>query len=389
MLTNHIGIDENTTVGNFLKDVKEKKHMQYFILETTPRSFVDVRSVSLKLHDPNEKFKALKKPLTYSKGSTHDEHTKALMETGERVVETAEGYFDFVDALKNIFEDGHDFLNTKIKDLKGRNEIFALNPNDKISTARNLFVHKRVNILPVIEELEVVGEVRTYDLLATDLFMKESRRGTFSNPGAIGRGTSGEFYSEKYKEPVFNLPVENIMNNKPLTISNEAKLKDAINIMLEKKLPSIIVIEGENKLYSIVSYKDVFKLLRKDLEVDKYTIEYIGASDLYPDEFDLIQDFVERSMKKITKISKYDLLKVSLKSHGNTEGTHMRKFSVALVLSEGNHIIHADREMVGGTTDEESNDRVRGKWNVPLMVQEALSNLEKQVKEEKRKNNNH
>lgn len=388
MLVNHIGIDENTIVGNFLKDVKEKKNMQYFILETTPRSFVDVRTISLKLHDLNEKFKALKKPITYSKGKNNDEYTLTLMESGERVIETADGYFDFLDALKHIRENGNNFLNIKIKELGGRKEIFALTPEDKISTARNLFVHKRVNILPVIENMEVVGEVRTFDLLATNLFLSESRRGTHSNPDAFGRGTAGEFYTEKYKDSTINLPVENIINKRPIKISCEKTMADAIDIMIDKKIPSIIVTEGDSNLYSIVSYKDVFKLLRKDLEVEKYKIEYTGTSDLYPDEFDLIQDFTERTMKKISKMSKYNLLKVSLKSHGNTEGTHMRKFSVALVLSEGNRILHVDKEMVSGTTDEETNDRVRGKWNVPLLVQEALSNLEKQVKEEKRKNNN-
>jgi hypothetical protein len=155
--------------------------------------------------------------------------------------------------------------------------------------------------------------------------------------------------------------------------------------MIKKKLPSLIITDND-KLYSVISYKDVFKLYKKDIEKYQYSIEYSGSSNLYDDDFDLIQDFAEKSIKKINKISNYDNLKISFKQIGEKEAGHQKKFSVKILLSEGNKTLHVEKEIVEGTSDELHNDKVKGKWNMPQTVQQTLSALEKKVLEEKRKN---
>lgn len=374
MQKNFFDIDENQTVGTFLKEVSDKKNMQYIILDTEPKSFVDVRTIALKMHQPNEKLKGLKKPLSESKGKNNSEHTQHLIETGDRIILTKDGYFDFLEAIDEILSKNFDFLEKPLNEIS-RKEIFALSENDKISNAKSFFVQKRVNLLPVIDKLKILGEVRTMDLLVSDLL------------NADKNDNKANYYDDNYESSVWNLPISNIMNQRPLTVPHDAKIKNVLELMKNKKIPSLIV-ENNGNLHSVISYKDIFKLVKKDLETGEYTLEYNGSGNLYDDEFDLIQDFVEKSMKKITKLSDYNMLKIFFKIHGNTKGSHQKKFEVSLNLSCGNKVIHVDKEIVGGTSDEISNDKVKGKWNVPLTVQEALKVLEKKVLEEKRKNKN-
>jgi len=359
-------------VGSFLREISDKKNMQYIILSSTPKSFVDMRTISLKTHASDEKLKNLKKPLSKSKGTTNEDHLNHLIDSGDRVIETDEGYFDFINGLDTVLDVDYDFLNDGVTSFL-KKEIFALNEDDSISNAKKLFAQKRVNVLPIISDLDVLGEVRTMDLIAKELIANSK-----SDKGKNA-------YDGDTDSSALNLPVMNVANKKPLSIDKGVTIKDAVKLMRDKKVPSVIVKDGD-KLHSIVSYKDVFKKVKVDMEKATYTIEYNGGSDMYDDEFDLVQDYVERSMKKITKMSDYDLLKVSFKTHGNTDGNHQKKLSVNLTLSKGNHILHVDNEMNTGTSDEIRNDKTKGKWNIPKTVQKALGALEKKVKEEKSKN---
>lgn len=372
MLKNYFEIDENQTVGSFLKEVTDKKNMQYIILKTSPKSFVDVRTISLKLHNRDEKLKNLKKTLSKFSGKSKDELLSFFIESGDRVIETSDGYYDFFNAMSDILEKDFPFLKSKISSV-ARKEIFALNEKDKISTARNIFIKQRVNILPIIEDkLEVVGELRPMDLLSYALHNAESDR--------------ADYYNDNYENATtMNMAVVNIANKKPITIDKDMTIKDAIKIFLLKKIPSMIVTEGGDRLYAVLSYKDIFRQVKSDVEVLNYTIEYSGSDALFEDEFDLIQDYVEKAIKKISTISPYNKLKVTFKEFGKSEGSHMKKIEASFVLSHGKKIIHIDKEIAGGTSDEEHNDKVKGKWNVPSVVLESLSILIKKVKEEKDK----
>jgi len=370
VLKNYYKVDENKSVGSFLKEVNEKKNSQYLILDTNPLSFVDIRTIALKSHNFDEKLKSLKKPLANSNGKTDSDYFKFLLECGDRVIKTKDSYFDFLDALEIIKNGNFDFLNDNLE-INQRSEIFALNEKDKISVARNLMIKNRINLLPVIDKLKVVGEVRTMDFLVNNLIDSSANK--------------ADLYDKQISGDILNLPISNLSNNKPITIESSKTYLDAINLMIKKKLGSLIITSKDN-LYSIISYKDIFRLVKKDQKESKYLIEYVGATQVYDDELDLIKDYSERSMDKISNMSNYDSLKVSLKTHGNTEGTHQKKISVNLLLSYGNHVLHVDKEIIQGSSDEFTNNKIKGKWNVPLLVMDSLSILEKKVRDESRKN---
>jgi predicted transcriptional regulator len=352
--------------------MREKNFFLYIVLDTEPKSFVDVRTIALKAHQGDEKLKNFKKVFSKAKSNEKSECFKQLVISGDRVILTKGGdYFDFVDGLKYILESNPDYLSKSLSELS-KDEIFALNENDKISTARNLFIKHRINILPVIDKnRKLIGEVRPIDLMLNDLFNASY--------------DTADYFDENKQQHLFNLPIENVYRREPMVLNKTQTIRELVNVMVEKKLPSVLI-GDEEEIFSVVSYKDIFKLMEPELEKEDFIIEYVHPDDIYEDDLDFIKDISERTFKKIRRISDYDHLKVSFKSIGNVEGSHKRKFEINLSLYKGNNQINVSKEISSGTSDEEFNDKVKYKWNVPLLAKEALNALERKVFEEKKKN---
>lgn len=370
MLKNYFKINEDTSIETFLKTVNEKKNSTFIILDDE-KSFVDFKIIALKVTNINEKLKKLKKPLSTCESDSDEERTNRLIETGDNVIKTNDGIFDYIDALKYIIQSEYDFLDENIEDVITQKEVYALNEDDKISSAKSLFVKHKVNLLPVIKGLKIIGEVRARDLLVNSLFTQSNK-------------SRGDYFDENKNNSTMSLPVSNIMMTKPHTVSKKKTVREAVEKMINKTLPSIIVTEND-ELYSILSSKDVFKLVKLENETIGYDIEIVGSSNLFEDELDLIEDFANKTMVKIAKVSDYKNLKVTLKTMGNTEGTHMRKINAKILLSHGNKIISLEKEISAGKADELRDDHDKENWNIPKMLQEAFKTLEKRVREEKEK----
>ncbi len=369
MLKNYFKINENENIGSFLKEIKDKKHTLYIILDSQSPSYVDIRTAALKISNPNEKLKNLKTPLSVCDAKDKNLQFEFMANSGQRVIIVNENnYYDFIDALNYLLNNSENFLNDSLETLV-KEEIFALNESDSIAQAKKFFIDKKINLLPIIDEkLEVIGELRPMD------FLLYSLTGETENKG---------LHSSKYTDSVLNLPVINLMNPKPLNVHKTNTFKDAIKIMIEKKLASLIIMDDNQKIHSIISYKDIFKKAMANREKQEFKIEYIGMDEIYEEESALIVKYAEKFVQKVSKISDYDNLKISFKTHGNTQGSHLKKVSLNITLSKGQKILHVAKEISGGSSDEIKNDKVKGKWNIPLMFQDALKSLEKQIKEEK------
>ena len=368
MLTNHYSIDEEKSVSAFLKEMNEKKNIHYIILDTNPKSLVDSRTLALKINNREEKLKTLKKTLPWTSATDKLEILNFLIESGESIVESQEGYFDFINALEEILNSNSEILKIKLNEIAPR-EIYALNSTDSIADAKRLFIQKKINILPVINNLEVIGEIRINDLLASKLFEKNENK---------------DYYSENHEKSVFNLGVENLMNSKPHLINFHSNLKEVIQLMIQKKLPSLIVTK-ENQVYSIVSFKDIFKIYKKNNQKQEFEINIIGEEILFEDELSLVRGFALKTMQKISKISHYKNLKISYKNHGNKDDSHMRKGEMKLTLDDGGKVLNVSKDISTGTSDEHFNNKVKTKWNLAKMTQEALKTLEQKVIDEKNK----
>lgn len=348
MLKNYFQIDENISVEHFMREVNEKKNSQYIILKSSPESFVDFRTVSLKLHEPNQKLKGFKKTIPQSFGKNKNKHLQMLIDSGERLIQTEEGIFDFISGLAYIQEEKPDFANETLHSFD-KKEVYAINLNDKISTAKKLFVDKKVNLLPVIENLEVVGELRPRDFLVASLYKNKTSK--------------GDIYDANLEENTLNLPISNLYNKKPHILSPNQTIGDAIDLMVNKSLPSIIVAD-QNGLHSVVSYKDIFNKFK--FKEEGHRIEIIGSNVLKSDELIKIEEIAKKNLDKISRMSHYDSLKISFKEHGNEKS---RKIGVKLLLSHGNDILHVKEEIGEGSTK-----------NPVKLVQKSINSLGKRLK---------
>ena len=371
MLRNYFEVDEDASVTGFLKELNEKKNYQYIILDTDKGHFVDLRHIALNVTNAGEKLKNIKKTLSKCEGNSDLEHLEHIIKCGDIVIETNNGIYDFLDAIKWILEQNFGFLDEPISNID-KKEIYALEGDEKISTAKKILIDNKVNILPIIDpDLNVVGEVRTNDFLASDLFSND-----FSGKGG--------FYNVKYDKSTMNMSTSNLMNGKPHLIDKNLKIRDVVKLMSEKSLPSVIIGDS-NKLHSIISYKDVFKIIKNSLSSPSYSIEFVGSSNLYENEFDIIERAAKKSMEKISKMSGYNNLKVTFKVLGNTFGSHQKKIHMKFLLSAGKKVIYLDKEISTGTSDEVYNDKKKDSWNIPQMASEAFRTLENKVKSEKNK----
>ncbi len=362
MLRNYYNVSEDMSVERFLRGLKEKKISHYIILDDGEH-YVDMRNLALHFKSPKEKIRNYKVKISQSKAFKEIDKLRDLYLSGSRLIKVNGEIFDFMDGLKVILDEDFEFINKKISEL-GQKEVIAITENDKISTTRRLFLEYGINLLPVIDEnTVVVGEVRPFDFLVSDFFNTDEGM---------------NFFDKNKRSSVMSLPVKNIMNNRPLLVDKNAKVKEAINLMIEKKLPSLIVVEGE-LLYSVISYTDIFKEIDAVLNVPSFNIEYINSKDIFPDELDIIRNFAERTMRKVIKVSDYDTLRLSFKVLGNKKNTQRLKVIIKGQLISGKRTISIEKELAEREGDKE-------RWNVPLLAQELLNALERKVIAESRKN---
>lgn len=118
---------------------------------------------------------------------------------------------------------------------------------------------------------------------------------------------------------------------------------------------------------------------------NNFLIDISGGSNLFKDELTLIEKFANNFMKKVNRISDYNHLKISLKSMGNTSGTHLRKIDVRLMLSKGNKVLVHEKQISTGTSDELTNNKRHEDYNVPKLVKDTFRALEIKLKSQKNK----
>lgn len=383
MVKNYIKIDQNENLTSFLHELKEDRKINYIILDTNPESFIDVSTIAFKVKDRNEKLKNLKKNLPTIDSDNSLDNLVFLTNAAERIVKVRNGYFDLFDGLEVILNSDSKLLSTRIKNnVLGK--LISVNSENSIDSAKQLLKDNKINLLPVVDTNNVVvGEVRVRNLLITELYNTGDKEKFKKNRGVLqGSSETGVFRKDFYEDNIKDLPVSNIMETEIRSIDFNRTYKDLIEMMIKEQVPSVIITQDE-KAYSVVTYKNVFRLFLDELKEDTYNIEFSGINEIPKPKLDFMREISSRFMEKIQKFSKYSLLDVSFKTHGNTLNTQEIKYSLNIVLSEGNKIIRVDREIVEGISDEATQDRVKGRWSLLDSFQDAIKALEARVKEEK------
>jgi hypothetical protein len=121
-------------------------------------------------------------------------------------------------------------------------------------------------------------------------------------------------------------------------------------------------------------------MTRENNNEKNYNLEITGASNLYEEDLTVVKKFADNFMKKISRFSNYDNLKITFKPIGNIEGSHKRKIDARLMLSHGKKVLTLEKQISTGTSDELTNNKVKENWNIPLLVQDTFRSLESMVK---------
>ncbi|MGE0821893.1 MAG: CBS domain-containing protein [Candidatus Binatia bacterium] len=121
-------------------------------------------------------------------------------------------------------------------------EVTTLGRNDSLQLAKDIMTLGRVRHFPVIDDGKIVGVVSQRDLYKASL-------------GSVMK------YGEKAQRAFLEgIAVKEVMAEPPITIASHASVKEAAQLMIEKKIGCLPVLEGP-KLVGIVTETDMLKLV--------------------------------------------------------------------------------------------------------------------------------
>lgn len=131
------------------------------------------------------------------------------------------------------------YLGLKVSDVMTENPL-TVEPSDTLDQVEDLMEEHRIRQLPVVEDKELVG-------IITDRDVRPFLRDRY-----LGR--------PEEQERVMNTKVASIMSPKPITLSPNDELREAIELLVEEKVGGIPVVdEEEGSVVGIVTYVDVLR----------------------------------------------------------------------------------------------------------------------------------
>jgi len=131
---------------------------------------------------------------------------------------------------------------TYVKDWMTR-DLITVTSDTTLAEAHRLMSGKQVRRLPVVENNRLIGIVTRGDMREAD----------------PSRATS--LSSWELNELFSTIKIGEIMTVKPKTISQDATIGEAAEIMLESKISGLPVVDGQGKLVGIITESDIFRVV--------------------------------------------------------------------------------------------------------------------------------
>ena len=133
----------------------------------------------------------------------------------------------------------------KVFDVMSKDPL-TVSPSDTVGKAEELMYENHYRQLPVVENKQLIGIVTDRDirsLLSQSSLLKQEERAR-----------------------ALKAKVTDIMTAKPLTVSPEDDLREAVELLIEEKIGGIPVVDETEGLVGIVTYVDVLRFLLNRLE---------------------------------------------------------------------------------------------------------------------------
>lgn len=145
----------------------------------------------------------------------------------------------------------------KAKDIMTSGAL-TLNPENDVATAAKLLLEKHLNGVPVVDKDGVlVGVICQSDLVAQQKSVSLPSLFTILD-GFISFSSQDEL--EKEVNKIAATKVEHAMTPDPVTINPETDIEKIADLMVERKLYTLPVVEN-GRLVGVVGKEDVLKVL--------------------------------------------------------------------------------------------------------------------------------
>lgn len=147
---------------------------------------------------------------------------------------------------------------TLVKDVMVVDPI-TVKPSDSVETVLKLLEEKHISGLPVVdEEGKVVGVVSEADLLFKEKPIRMPLYLTFLD-SIIYLEPLDKFRQQLKKS--LGVLVEDVMSSNPITISPDTSVSQAAELILNKRINRLPVVDGTERLVGIITRNDLLKAL--------------------------------------------------------------------------------------------------------------------------------
>jgi len=152
-------------------------------------------------------------------------------------------------------------------------DMITLSKEDSIGKALAIFRENNISRSPILDNGKVIGVVTMHDIVTKFIIPRE-------------RVSKGEFKGEKI-HPI-TIPIKEIMTSPVIYVGLEGNTRKVIELMKTHNISDVLIIEN-NKLFGIITKKDLIEAYVKFTEVKKgFLVQFAGDYELI-DEFDRLK----------------------------------------------------------------------------------------------------
>ncbi len=210
-----------------------------------------------------------------------------------------------------------------VKLVKGE----KLEKDDPISKAEQLMYKDRVDQVPIFEGKKLYGIISFRDILQKYLAFSPNRE--FSTK--FDKMSGGSKSSEADRPNLSQLPIKSFSTNQNMvTVSKEASLSEAVNLMVKDNVSSAMVMSGE-QFEGLLTLKNVLRLVGSMQIPENFNIRFVGLNDvgLLAHQKEAVQKIASNEAFKLQRdIQDEFSMVVHIKDH--TKSGRERKYSISL-----------------------------------------------------------
>jgi len=236
-------------------------------------------------------------------------------------------------------------------------EIMTAHPHcvredDNMEHARNVIYKLDVRAIPVVDKKnEVVGVIGIKDLAKTSLIKKTGQ-------------TRGD---AKGKTEPPRIEVKSMMRSPVITIDPEAKIHEAVELMNDNDVSTVVVTEDDRPVGILTQY-DFIELIASFKEEERVFVQISGLHEAEPEVYDLMFDIIQKYIKRVSKIITPKI------------------FTVHVHSEMGRHDATGEVTLTGRLTTEHEMFYTKAEdWDYVKALSEMLSQMERKVRKDKDK----